>query len=455
MSPRTWIDVSDLLAWRGVRTGIPRVVAHLVTRYATKPDVRFFTYSDRGRSFREVDRAIVVAAALRPTGAARRPGLTPEFRWLSDSVLGALRRRLPPPAKRRLRSIEATARARWADVAVRVRPASVGSVAPSARRIVGRSNTPFESGDRLLILGAGWASASLQQALVDQKHVVGLRVYQVLYDLTPILLPQCFGPGFSAVYARYLFEAMSLSDGMISISQRSRADALRFCEGLLLPAPPINVFRLGDEPIAGPDGPEPVDSLTDQDFILSVGTIESRKNHLLLYQAWKRAQELERALPILVIVGRPGWAANDTIYAMRNDPAVNGSIHLLDEVSDARLQWLYERCLFTIYPSLYEGWGLPIAESLARSKLCLASSSSAMPEVAGDLIDYFSPYDAGECLRLIERYLDPDTLSAKARQIEAQYRVTSWDAAFADFESALQRLPPEPAASDPRWAAYG
>jgi glycosyltransferase involved in cell wall biosynthesis len=168
--------------------------------------------------------------------------------------------------------------------------------------------------------------------------------------------------------------------------------------------------------------------------------VESRKNHLLLYQVWERARESGVMLPDLVIVGRMGWAAADAVYAMKNDPTVRASIHLLNEVSDAQLEWLYANCLLTIYPSLYEGWGLPIAESLARGKVCLASSSSAMPEVAGDLVDYFSPYDAGECLRLVERYLDPAVLAARVRQMREQYPVTRWDDTVRQLEAALHRL---------------
>ena len=145
-------------------------------------------------------------------------------------------------------------------------------------------------------------------------------------------------------------------------------------------------------------------------------------------------------MPKLVIVGRMGWAAGDTLIAMKNDPLVRESILLMHDVGDRQLDWLYENCLFTIYPSIYEGWGLPIAESLSRGKLCLASSAAAMPEVAGDLIDYFSPFNASECLSLIERFLDPSALAAKVRRIREAYRPTSWDSAFLELEEAIQRL---------------
>jgi hypothetical protein len=428
-----------LLAWQGTRTGIPRVVSNLVRRYAEQSDVGFFVFSDRSGSFRQVDNAIAAEAAQRRWTAAPTsiPHLGPYLRKLSGMAVASLRRRLPPSTKRVLRQLGGQALGLWAGFAGRSSGygrSLLASMPGLARMLAGRDRraVPFLPNDRVLVLGAGWASASLQRALAEQKRMAGVRIYQVLYDLTPVLLPQCFGPGFPQVFTRYFFEAAALSDGLISISMNSRADALRFCQDLLMKPPPIEVFRLGDEVSADGEQLEPVESLQGSRFILSVGTVESRKNQLLLYQAWKLALESGRALPDLVIVGRIGWAAGDTVYAIKNDPAVRDAIHLLNEVKDAELEWLYA--------SLYEGWGLPIAESLARGKVCLASSSSAMPEVAGDLIQYFSPHDAGECLRLIERYLDAGVLSAKARQITEEYAITTWDEAFHRFETALDRL---------------
>ena len=299
----------------------------------------------------------------------------------------------------------------------------------------------FSRGDRLIVLGAGWLSDSFQGALADLRRAVGLHVYQVLYDLAPIALPHSFGPGFAESFTRYLFEAAALSDGLIAISASSRSEALAFCESVLLPPPTIEVFRLGDEGAPADEPAMPVAELENTTFVLSVGTFELRKNYHLLYQVWRLGAERPSAkLPQLVIVGRKGWAANDTMLAMAGDPMVKGSITVLHGVSDGELEWLYENCLFTIYPSMYEGWGLPIAESLSRGKLCLASNASAMPEVAGDLIEYFSPYDARECFNAVVRHLEPSIRDAKEREIAQRYVPTSWQESFRQFDAALRRI---------------
>ena len=68
--------------------------------------------------------------------------------------------------------------------------------------------------------------------------------------------------------------------------------------------------------------------------------------------------------------------------------------------SDEELAWMYKNCAFSIYPSFYEGWGLPIAESAFYGAPCLASSTSSMPEVAGSAVDYFNPASTDSCMLL-------------------------------------------------------
>lgn len=476
----TWIDVTELVAWKGFPTGIPRVTYNLVTRYADHADVSLVAFHRRSRQFREVDAQTILEFTRRqfrersqPKG--RRSNQVPSLAVPLESASERLRsqpplyfaristramhfvlgrpalRRLAWSVLRRLPRTEARLRAAYARdaswVTERQGQFTYGLTDPSPlRRYLYSMHAAahparFSPGDRLIVLGAGWLSDSFQEALAELRRGVGLLVYQVLYDLAPIVLPHSFGPGFAESFTRYLFEAAALSDGLIAISASSRSEALAFCESVLLPPPTIEVFRLGDEGAPANEPSTPVSELENTTFVLSVGTFELRKNYHLLYQVWRLgAERPSEELPQLVIVGKRGWAAGDTMLAMAGDPMVNDSITVLHGVSDGELEWLYENCLFTIYPSLYEGWGLPIAESLAHGKLCLASNASAMPEVAGDLIEYFSPYDAGECFNLVVRHLEPSILHAKEREIAQRYVPTSWQESFRQFDAALRRI---------------
>jgi len=127
-----------------------------------------------------------------------------------------------------------------------------------------------------------------------------------------------------------------------------------------------------------------------------------------------------------VIVGRPGWLAHDIYTIIANDPETKDKFIFLKNVTDNELAWLYKNCAFTIYPSFYEGWGLPVAESIGYGVPCLCSNTSSIPEIAGDIVDYFSPSSPEECLEAMVRLLKPAEL-AKAKKRVVRYVPTSWD----------------------------
>jgi hypothetical protein len=113
--------------------------------------------------------------------------------------------------------------------------------------------------------------------------------------------------------------------------------------------------------------------------VLCVGTIESRKNHLALFQAWKLLLEEGFEPPPLIWVGRPGWRVEDLLAQLAATRSLDGRIRLLHGVSDPELVALYRGALFSVFPSFTEGWGLPVGESLALGTPCLASPRAPRP----------------------------------------------------------------------------
>ena len=129
----------------------------------------------------------------------------------------------------------------------------------------------------------------------------------------------------------------------------------------------------------------------------------------------------------LTFAGQIGWLVDGLLADLKANEYPNGKIMLMRGLSDAELQQAYRSCLFTVFPSLCEGWGLPIAESLAHGKFCVASNHTSIPEAGGDLIDYFDPLNEDDALAKIERPLiDPGYLAAREAQLRAEYRVRTW-----------------------------
>jgi glycosyltransferase involved in cell wall biosynthesis len=177
-------------------------------------------------------------------------------------------------------------------------------------------------------------------------------------------------------------------------------------------------------------------------FVLFVSTIEIRKNHQLLVKIWQRLVERHGAdrVPALIFVGQIGWSIDGLLADLKATEHLNGKIILLRSLSDAELQQVYRDCLFTVFPSLCEGWGLPIAESLAHGKFCVASNRTSIPEVGGDLVDYFDPSSDEDALAKIERPLmDPGYLAAREARIRAEYRCRTWADCVDGLMRALER----------------
>lgn len=385
--PSIWMDVTDLANWRGSLTGIQRTVFHLGEEAAKLSEIRFFQFSAPG-AFEEVDfPAHPHETERRLERDETREGGRRPFALRRDMkrVLKAAGRRTIPVGLR----ARVLGRARRINDFVFSNPAA----AVFSMTEVAIPTHPFAPGDTVVVLGASWGTAGLNDALYRLRKACDIRLVSMVYDLIPVYFPHYFGAGFASHYANYLLDLMHSTDRIIAISESTATDLRRYAKDLLAPQKPIDVIRLGDDPVGLEPSEKPDNFDFNAGFILSVGTIEVRKNHLSLYRAWSLAADRGIELPPLVIVGRPGWLSSEFCHSIEEDPRVRGRIVIFSGLDDGALEWLYKNCLFTIYPSWYEGWGLPIAESLNHGKVCVASDTSSMVEIGGELVRHISPHD--------------------------------------------------------------
>ncbi len=123
----------------------------------------------------------------------------------------------------------------------------------------------------------------------------------------------------------------------------------------------------------------------------------------------------------------PGWGVADLLKDIELDPIVSRHIVQLSHVNDAELCRLYEACEFFVYPSFYEGWGLPVAEALAFGKFVIASDRGSIPEVGGDLVEYVDPWNATAWAEAIEKYSkQPELVQSRARRVQTDYHSIHW-----------------------------
>lgn len=290
----------------------------------------------------------------------------------------------------------------------------------------------ISKGDLVITAAPNWDLPENEKRLLEYRSN-GALIVSVLYDVIPWKLPHSYGPGFPEIYNAWLSRMVASSDAILSISESSLKDLTEFCLDLSLNVPKTAVFRLGDDinefsTMSLSTELEGIfrDKYKDK-FILSVGTIEYRKNHILLLNAYRELLLSGEKEPFkLFIVGKEGWLNSDIKYQVNNDPLLKDRIVILEGVSDEELDYLYSNCEYTVYPSIYEGWGLPVAESLRYGKPCIASNSSSLVEISPELVKHLNPFDCKAWSEELGGLLNSSVLAKATAHVSSHYSPYSW-----------------------------
>jgi glycosyltransferase involved in cell wall biosynthesis len=308
----------------------------------------------------------------------------------------------------------------------------------------------FERNALLVNLGTSWWLQNYFLHVREAKRRHGIRYVPFVHDFIPVMTPEHCVEQLTQDFLSWTFGVFEHADYFLTNSQATRDDLLTVAGILGCEVPPDRIavipldadFRRKDRPALSA---EILDrwSLASRSYVLFVSTVESRKNHVLAFEAWLDliARHGAEAVPPLVCVGNSGWL-NDRVYAMLADhPELAGKVTMLARVSDDALALLYEHCLITIYPSTYEGWGLPVTESLCHGKVPLVSHCSSLPEAGGEFAVYFAPGDRRELVAQLERLLfDADFRSERETRVTHRFRPRSWRDVATQIEDELARF---------------
>jgi len=234
--------------------------------------------------------------------------------------------------------------------------------------------------------------------------------------------------------------ALKRADSIVAVSQHTKADIERTFPGLRAD---VSVIYPG---VAARAPGHPAGYLEkwgiSRPYILFVGTLEPRKNLARLLQAYVALPGGARQQAELVVAGGAGWGDVDlerTVASL----GLRESVHVTGYVDEQELSTLYENALFLAMPSLYEGFGLPLAEAMRYGLPSLTANVSSMPEVAGDAAVLVDPLDVGSITAGLQRLIASSELRARLSQA-AQAGVTrfDWDRAARQLlELFAQRRP--------------
>ncbi len=252
------------------------------------------------------------------------------------------------------------------------------------------------------------------------------RLIYTLYDLSFISNPEWTTEANRVGCFRGIFQASLYADRIISISKFSRDHFLSLfphVEPDRVEVVPLASRFTSAAPIACPTRLAPY---AGQDYLLSVGTLEPRKNYFKLAEAYARIAHERQHCPPLLIAGGKGWMFDGFMQHLA-ELGIADRVHMMGFCSEEELQWLMQNCTLFLFPSYWEGFGLPVVEAMSQGAFVVTSNVSSLPEVAGDAALMVDPHDAAAIAVAICKPLDdPELLKAGRERSRLQAATFSW-----------------------------
>lgn len=313
--------------------------------------------------------------------------------------------------------------------ATRTRLALVmGSAMVGARRI------PPRPGMLYLNVGhTGLNEPSLPQWVAAHRS----RAIYLVHDLIPLTHPEFCRAAEPAKHEQRMANVLASAAGVIGNSRATLADLAAFASQRGVPMPPAVAAW-----ISGPSRrTASVEPPLDTPYFVTLGTIEGRKNHLLLLEIWREmVAELGAAAPTLVVIGQRGWEAGPALALLEQPAAFGGKVIELNHCSDEQLAGWLSAARALLMPSFTEGFGLPIIEALQQGTPVIASDLPVFREIAPSIPCFIEPDDRATWALTIRQFVGDDPERARQLDRMSAYIPPTWSKHFAIVDDWLDSL---------------
>ncbi len=399
-----WLDISRLLyrVYRGKITGIDRVEIAYAEQFllAVPEQVRFVAYDYWRGTFRMPDMQ-KTAALIRAIAPAWREGRM-------DRVRKASLRRL----------VESL------------------STAPRVPR--------YRGGTRPVYINVSSHPLHLVERIGRMTARTGAVFLPLVHDLIPMELPEYVPPAWIGQHRARLRTISAYADGIISNSLSTTLALRKYIPHLPVATVPlgVGVLQPGGKP------------RREHAYFVMVGTIEPRKNHLMLLHVWRRmVAELGARAPDLMIVGRRGWENEQIIDILERCGDIGGHVFECGMISDGEMAQLIAGARALLMPSFAEGYGLPVVEALALGVPVICSDIPAHREIGQGMPEFLDPLDGPGWMRAILDYAAPASAARALQLARLQgWQTPGWQAHIKTVLDFAAKLVPRRTAAQSAWS---
>lgn len=466
-----WIDVTDtFLRWTGGPTGIQRTLVGLAEASRSNPDCGLCVRDEGGKTWRRLPAESFIAYVREPLALHKEGVKISMLGRLFDNARGIGK------SLYNFSSCHFWLFHDWARDLVKVtdQPKDAFYVRENFRRVpvlqIGRRWRAFReyelSGfgvkharelqlrelpsidswnrdDAVLLADSQWNDPSLLEALAACSPKP--RILGFCHDLIPIERPDFVTDYSYNVFAKWFDLLAAKSDEIICNSEHSAGRVRHHLQGRSH-QPPVRSTVFGNKLEHPPrhdiggrsslrtllrrDGVEPglLDAkLADRDgWILWVGSVDIRKNLDVLLLAAEHLMASGQLGRPIVVAGRPSAGTVYYQWKMRRNPHLRRAIVFIDSPDDDFLAELKRGADLFLYTSWEEGYGLPVAEALQEGIPVIASNATSIPEVGGDLVEYFEPWNSGELAGLLQRFEHDESFRRDLQARAQRFVPTTW-----------------------------
>ena len=297
---------------------------------------------------------------------------------------------------------------------------------------------PRLSGRGRLYLNVGH-TALQQPGYLEWTRTADVRPVYMIHDLIPITHPEYCRAGESERHVERVRNMLASAVGIIGNSQATLDSLSSFADSVAMATPAMIAAPLGTDlrrdgsDLSPPQGPPT--------FVM-LGTIEARKNHLLLLQIWARLVRAQGAnAPRLLVIGQRGWECEQVFDLLDRSEVLRGAVVETGRCSDAELDEHLRGARALLFPTLVEGYGLPLVEALALGTPVIASDLPVFHEIGQEVPDFIDPLDGPAWQAAILDYAADHSARRDAQLARlATYRAPGWDDHFARVDAWLDTL---------------